>query len=284
MHKLTLTIIILLASALSVKAQQAPIRPVTSAFMLEAGSSHIIDTYLTPLKYSGWSVAFGYERMQAMKFNPEQWVMRLTIGLELDRSRNLARNATTWGLEADASWSMMRRWRCDALLPRLTAGVGPILNVGGGALYNTRNGNNPVAAKAAITVGVTGYAAWNTRLGRLPLTLRYQPTLPVTGAFFSPDYGELYYEIYLGNHNGLAHWGWWGNYFKLDNLVTADLHFGATALRVGYSGSILSTKVNDITSRVITHRFILGLSGEWMSLAPGRDRMAEKAKIISALY
>lgn len=260
------------------------IRPVTSAFMLEGGCSHIVDTYLTPLKYSGWSTGFTYERLQAMKFNPEDWIQRLTIGVEADRSRNQVRNATTWGFELEASWSMIRRWRLDNLLPNLTVGLGPILDIYGGALYNPRNGNNPVAAKAAATIGATGYAAWNLRIGRLSLTLRYQPTLPVTGAFFSPDYGELYYEIYLGNHSGLAHWGWWGNYFAMDNLLTADLHFGATMLRLGYSGSILSTKVNDITSRIVTHRFVLGVSGEWISLSPGKSRMAERARIISALY
>lgn len=262
----------------------AVIRPVTSAFMLEGGSAHIVDTYLTPLKYSGWSTGFTYERLQAMKFKPEDWIQRLTIGVEADRSRNQVRNATTWGFELGVSWSMMRRWDMDNLLPGLTVGIGPILDIYGGALYNPRNGNNPVAAKAAVTVGATGYAAWNMRIGCLPLTFRYQPTLPVTGAFFSPDYGELYYEIYLGNHSGLAHWGWWGNYFAMDNLVTADFHFGATMLRLGYSGTILSTKVNDITSRVVTHRFVLGVSGEWISLSPGKNKMAEKARIISALY
>ncbi len=80
----------------------------------------------------------------------------------------------------------------------------------------------------------TGYVCWSGSLGRLPLSLRYQPVLPVVGAFFAPDYGELYYEIYLGNHSGLAHCGWWGNYFALENLLTADLRLGSTTLRIGY--------------------------------------------------
>lgn len=47
------------------------LRPVTSAYTFGAGSSHLADTYLSPLKYTGWHVDFHYERMQAMKFNPE---------------------------------------------------------------------------------------------------------------------------------------------------------------------------------------------------------------------
>ena len=119
-------------------------------------------------------------------------------------------------------------------------------------------------------------------LGR-PLTLRYQPVLPVAGVFFSPDYGELYYEIYLGNHSGLAHFAWWGNYFMLDNHLTADLSLGATSLRLGYSGRIFSSKVNDIVTHVFTHAFVVGISGEWMSLNP-RKGISADARIISATY
>lgn len=140
-----------------------------------------------------------------------------------------------------------------------------------------------MAVEAAWTVNLTGYAAWNTRIGRLPLTLRYQPTLPVAGVFFSPDYGELFYEISLGNRSGLVHCAWWGNYFRMENLVTADLHFGATCLRLGLRSNVLSTKVNNIVTRVVTTAAVIGISGEWMSLNPSRG-IDSKARIISALY
>jgi hypothetical protein len=107
--------------------------------------------------------------------------------------------------------------------------------------------------------------------------------LPVTGAFFSPDYGELYYEIYLGNHSGLAHAAWFGNYFRLDNLLTADLRLGSTNLRLGYRADVMSTKVNNIVTRRVTHSFVIGVSGEWLSL-PRSGRISDNAKIISALY
>lgn len=257
-----------------------PLRPVTAAYTYGIGSAHLADTYLTPLKYNGWAMKLGYERMQAMNFNPEKWVMRLTADIEVDRTDNPARNANMWYGGIDIAWGMMHRWRLPA---SLTIGAGGSASVTAGCLYSPRNGNNPVAAKAAVTVNAAAYAAWNVRVVRLPMTLRYQATLPVTGVFFSPDYGELYYEIYLGNHSGLAHCAWWGNYFRLDNLLTADLHLGGTSVRIGYSGNILSTKVNNITSRAITHMLVIGLSGEWISLDPRRRDTRPRA-IISALY
>lgn len=258
-----------------------PIRPVAAAYTIELGTSHLTDTYLTPLKYKGFAAALSYERLQAMRFSPEQWVMQLRGRLGLNRAENLAKNAAMWDLDLDLSWGMMHRFRIrevDGL--QLFAGGATGLDVG--ALYLSRNGNNPVSAKAAWTVSLTAAAVYNFKISRLPATLRYQPTLPVTGVFFSPDYGELYYEIYLGNHSGLAHAAWWGNYFRLDNLLTADLHLGATNLRIGYHGDILSTKVNNIVSRRFVHALTIGISGEWISLP--RTQRLSNAKIISAIY
>ena len=81
-----------------------------------------------------------------------------------------------------------------------------------------------MAARGSATISLTGYAAYPLQIGRLPVTLMYQPSLPLAGIFFSPDYGELYYEIYLGNHSGLVHGAWPGNYRRLDQLITAYLH------------------------------------------------------------
>ena len=68
-------------------AQEEPatLRPVTSSYTYEIGGATLANTYLTPLKYKGWDMALNYERMQAMKFNPEKWVMRLTAGIDLNR-------------------------------------------------------------------------------------------------------------------------------------------------------------------------------------------------------
>lgn len=263
-------------------AQDEPttLRPVTSSYTYEIGGATLANTYLTPLKYKGWDMALNYERMQAMKFNPEKWVMRLTAGIDLNRTDNPAKNATMWRLVADFSWGMTYRFK---LPHNITLAGGGSTSLDLGCVYNARNGNNPVAVEAAWTVNLTGYASWNVKIGRLSVTLRYQPTIPLTGVFFSPDYGELFYEIYLGNHSGLAHCAWWGNYFRMENLVTADMHLGATSLRVGFRNNILSTSINDITTRTITYSAVIGVTTEWISLNPSR-KADNNARIISALY
>lgn len=266
-------------AALGATAQE-PERPVLSAYTLEAGSAHLAETYLSPLKHSGWNIALGYERMQAMRFNPDRWVMQLQGRLSLQRAANPARNARMWDLALDLRWGMAHRWH---LTDGLTIYAGGSTGVDVGAFYNPRNSNNPIAAKAAWTINALGAISWNGRFGRLPVCARYQAELPLTGIFFSPAYGELYYEIYLGNHKNLVRPAWPGNYFGLDNYLSLDLRFGRTTLRLGYRWDILSSKASHIVTRRVEHTAVVGVVCEWLSLGP-KSKSANDSRIINALY
>jgi len=255
------------------------IRPVNSSYMLDAGSSHLADTYLSPLKYTGWHAAFRYERLQAMKFSADKWRQQLMLGIEADYGDNPAKNATMLYGNVSASWGMLRVWH----LPyRLSVAVGGSAGAHLGGVYNDRNGNNPASAKADITVNGTGYVTWNTCLWRMPVMLRWQTTVPLAGVFFSPEYDELYYEIYLGNHSGLVHGAWPGNYFRWENLVSADLDFATTRVRVGFRSEVLSSEVNHITTRIFSYSFVLGLTGDWISVSPRKHMQADAAKVVYA--
>lgn len=245
-----------------------PIRPVRSTYAIEAGSAHMADTYLTPLHYDGWHVGMLYSRIQAMGFSPRRWSMQLRLGLGFDRTQNPARNARMLSLSLSASWGLLRRF---AITDRLTVAAGPELGVDLGCLYLSRNGNNPASAKAAVTLNATALAAWRMSIGRLPVTFTFQPSLACLGAFFSPDYGQLYYQIYLGERSGLAHCAWWGDYFSMDNRFGADLALGATTLHLGYHGTILSTKANNLVTNCFTHAFTLGVTLDWTALRPDPD-------------
>ena len=96
--------------ALTLGAQTVE-RPVLSSYTVEAGSAHLVETYLSPLKYSGWGTALGYERMQAMRFDPDRWTMQLRGRLGLQGTRNPARNATMWDVDLELAWGMMRRFK-----------------------------------------------------------------------------------------------------------------------------------------------------------------------------
>lgn len=240
-------------------------RPVSSAWMVEVGSSHLLDSYLSPLKYTGWHTAFSYERTQAMKFYPQRWTQQLNLSVELNDGKNRSGNASQLYGNLHASWAMSHRWQLFNSL-WISAGGAIIGNLGG--VYSSRNGNNPASIKADVDLGAVGAVGWSFMVKRTSVRLRWQTSMPLLGVFFSPEYDELYYEIYLGNNHGLAHCGWPGNLFRWDNLVTSDFAFGNTILRLGFRSRIYSSEVNHITTRNFSYSFVIGVVTDWISVKP----------------
>lgn len=279
--KVALGVIGMLAVAYGAAADDGVrvVRPVHAAWQVEVGSSHVGDSYLSPLKYVGWHAGLQYDRLQAMKFDPDGWRQQLRISVLADKGMNPAGNNSMLYGSVGAQWGMMHVWRLPFGVKVAGGGV-----AGGnvGCVYNGRNSNNPASVKADATLGVTGYATWSVKLWRLPVMLRWQTTLPLVGAFFSPDYDELYYEIYLGNRSGLAHVAWPGNFFRWDNEVTADLDVSYARLRVGFSSRIFSTEVSGLTTRIFSYGFVLGVSGDWMSVSAARGVSGETERIVYA--
>lgn len=280
-------ILLIAASSLTSAAQDTlkveVLRPSISSYTAEVGSASILDTYLTPIRYSGINTRIAYEGLRAMGFSPDRWIMQGATALEYANVQNPAGNHTMHSLMLDVKWGMMRRWH-NVLTPRLTLHLGGSPQLRGGVIYNAYNSNNPVSAKIRFSLDLTAMASYHLNIGRLPVTLRYQATMPTIGAFFSLDYGEAFYEVYLGNTKGLVNVGWWGNRFDMENLVTADMHLGKSVLRIGYRNLIETSWVHNLNTQIFTHGFVIGISGEWLQLGARQKKLSPAARIVSALY
>ncbi|HIZ25896.1 DUF3316 domain-containing protein [Barnesiella sp. An55] len=248
-----------------------PLRPVASAFTFEIGRQSALDTYLTPIRYWGLDVALGYERLRAASFAPEKWFTRHNVLVNYATMSNQSGSGSMMSLYLDYSFAMLRRWR---LLDGLWVAGGGEAALTLGGLYNLRNSNNPATAKLAVDLGATAMASYHLRLGRLPLTFRYQVSLPVIGTYFSPAFGQSYYEMfYIGNRSGIVQFGAWHNRVDLRNYLSVDLHLGKMALRLGYRQLMRTTHVNHIDTQVLNHMFVLGISGEIFRTAPPAKRV-----------
>ena len=245
-----------------------PERPVVGFYGLRAGSVHLHDTYLSPLNYAGWGIRPAYWREQAMRFAPRRWSSRLALDAGFAHTMNPARNASIYRADFAASWAMLRRWRLNC---GLTLSVGPMTRLCAGILFSDRNGNNPVSVIADWTIGAAGQAAYRMNLGALPVTWTYRTSFPLIGAFFRPSYGESYYEIYLGNHSGLARCEWPGNFRYWPNEICATLHLGATSLVVGYELTVQSSSASHLVSRYVSHSLVFGIQCAWSALNTRRQ-------------
>lgn len=243
-------------------------RPVTGEYALEFGHTSVLATYLSPLKYAGTQLGASGLWTKAMPFNPENAVMSFDAQANFCNIMNPAKTARMVGLNADFSWDLAWRKRLP-LDFQVTAGGG--IDISGGAYYLLRNSNNPVQAMANVSLIITASASKHFKIGRLPILVSDRVKLPSVGAFFCPEYGETYYEIYLGNHKGLAHAGWWGNNFRIDNLLQFTLDFGRTAMTLGYRLNVNTQWANNLNTKIISNYFVIGV-------IPGGIGLKKKAK------
>lgn len=254
MKKISIFIFLTLIG-LSSKAQELA-RPVMQEYAIGIGSSEALSTYLSPLRYSGKCFSLSGNWDKSSQWSPENLVMNFNSIVNYREMHNPQYTAQMLGIDAGFSWGLAWRKRLPASL-QVTAGGAVRIN--GGALYLTRNGNNPVTVLASAGIDAAASISWHGKIKRLPVLVSNRLTLPTLGTFFCPEYGETYYEIWLGNHAGLFHCGWWGNNFGIDNLLSVKLDFGRTAMEVGYRYSRQSYWANHISTAIDTHQFVIGV-------------------------
>lgn len=242
-------------------------RPVVQEYRLEVGRGNALASYLSPLNYDGNIYGISGKWSKASRLHPESMVMNFDASFYYRSLLNPAHTAAMPGLDGSFAWGLSWRRRLPASL-QLTAGGSLMLN--GGALYLTRNGNNPVNASAAAALCLDASLSWRFRIGKVPMILADEMRLPSLGCFFAPEYGETYYEIWLGNRHQLAHCGWWGNRFCFNNLLSLRLDLGRTAMEVGYRYAYDSAWANSLLTRTSAHTFVIGVIPHGLSLKSHR--------------
>lgn len=177
-------------------------RPVFVSTSLLAGRGTLHDSYLSISHYKGSEWGLMHERLRVLPYGKGQWVMRHRIDASASNAYGISSNGQLITAMLDYSYGQLYTLRFPCGLTWRTGGE---IELSGGALYNPRNSNNPAAAKVNLSLGFSEMLTYTLHLGRLPVTLRYQLSLPVVSLFFSPGFGESYYEIfYLGNRAGIV--------------------------------------------------------------------------------
>ena len=228
-------------------------KPVRSIWMVETGYGSLLDTYLSPLRFDGMRLSVGGQWMKAL--GSDKVRMEFDSRLSSFITKSPARNVSMYSLSLEFGWGLLKGWSLPWDIAA-SAGLGPDLHAG--VIYLPGGGNNPASAKFSLSLALKGSVSRPMRIGRMPVLLSDQVTLPSAGVFFSPAFGESYYEIWLGNHSGLAHFGWWGNNFAISNLLSLDLQLGRHGLRVGYGFAVRSSWINHLNTQMVSHSIVIG--------------------------
>ena len=242
-------------------------KTVNQGTLFGVGSMILTDTYLSPLQYNGVSLSLLYERLNGTSQLNGRMLVQQQFMLQTASTDNPISNSKTYYGNID--------YHLHGFYPifktqsfRLFGGAGTDLSVGG--IYNIRNSNNPAQLKTSINLNASLLAFYQWK----SLTLRWQASSPLMGAFFSPAFGQSYYEIFvLGNDSGVVHFATPSNQRGLRNYITADYPVGKVTIRAGYLRNYYRTKVNNLVTSISSHQFVIGLAFE--SLTFGRRDIAD---------
>lgn len=253
---IALTMMVLWLSAMPAAAQQSgKSREAENAQMVSIGAVNLLDTYLSPEKYKGTELRY---ISHTMRYRPsKRWNRRIThYGTFATTNDRNDKGSLTEGLYT-LDLAFNRQFNLAGGHLQLMVGGMADLNIG--AVYNSRNQNNPAQMRLSMQVGPTVAARLGFRLFNSPMALRYEASVPVVGLMFSPNYGQSYYEIFSrGNYDHNVVLTTPANAPSVRQLATLDFRlFGAT-WRIGYLGDIQQAKANHLKQHAYTHAVVIG--------------------------
>lgn len=271
-------LLILLMSCAEVLAQDSLSHDkyIVRSVMVGAGKTNVYDTYLSPLEYRGPELRFMHESMRMTRLMGGRVSAQRIVQVNASSTDNISKSGKSYSGMFNWTYALHYQYNVD---DRLKILFGPMLDLNGGFIYNTRNSNNPAQAKVYGSIDASAMAIYKLRIGRYPMTLRYQANLPFIGVMFSPEYGQSYYEIFSLKHSGKnVLFTSFHNTPTVRQMLTLDFPIGKTIMRAGYLCDIQQAKVNNLKSHFYSHNFMIGFVRNFQMIR-GKNRISLPSKV-----
>ena len=117
--------------------------------------SNVLDTYLSPLEYKGPEIRILRENMRMTRLMNGNVSAQNLLQANVSYTHNPSQTANMYAGLVNWTYALHYQFRLNEQLKLL---VGPMIDLNGGFVYNTRNSNNPAQAKAYGSVGISGMA------------------------------------------------------------------------------------------------------------------------------
>lgn len=227
-------------------------------YLLGMGLNHVYDSYLSPLDYKGSALGFTRIGERTLERAQGRWSQLTFFDFYASHLTNSSQTATTWDGELQLNYG--QHYHCVAL-PTLNLAVGGLLGAHVGGTYNTRNGNNPGQMRAALDLSASAVATRQFSLWKKRWTWRTQCDIPLMGVFFSPHYGQSYYEIFTLGHTDdnvlLSHPF---NAPSLRLMTSLSIPFGRNSVTFGYKADIRQSTAHHLDRHAWQHSLLIGFT------------------------
>ena len=271
-------LLILLVSCVGISAQDtlSHEKYLVRSAMVGIGKTNVYDTYLSPLEYKGPELRFMHESMRMTRLMGGRVSAQRIVQVNCSSTDNISKSSTSYSGMFNWTYALHYQYNVNGNLKIL---FGPMIDLNGGFIYNTRNSNNPAQAKVYGNIGASAMAIYKFRIARYPMVVRYQANLPFMGVMFSPEYGQSYYEIFSLGHGGRnVLFTSFHNAPSLRQMLTLDFPVGKTIIRAGYLCDIQQAKVNNLKSHFYSHNFMIGFVRNFHMIR-GKNRISLPSKV-----
>lgn len=228
----------------------------SSIWLWGAGRANVLDTYLSPLEYTGPEIStlHSAERLA-------HWGKGNVTTYSVYTGHAACLNSPTddgkeWDAELTAAAGWHYNWRAS---PHWRLAAGGLAELSGGFTYNTRGSNNPAQGRLGLSIAASGLAEYSFPFFKKCATVRLQAEAQLAGLQFSPEYGQSYYEIFsLGHSSGVVHLTQPGNCptARFQALVTLPV-LGAR-VTLGYLGDIRQSELGGLKRHAWRNTFMIG--------------------------
>lgn len=231
-------------------------RYITKSIQYGAGYTNILDTYLSPLEYTGTELRILWENTRMTNLWDGNISSQNILQTNLSYTKNNTETSSSFGGLVNWSYGLHYNFQINENFRILAGGMGD-LNFG--FIYNLRNSNNPANAKAYINLLASGMAIYRFKINRYPVTARYQVNVPFAGIMFSPDYQQSYYEIFtVGNTDNIIKFTSLHNQPSVRQMISFDFPVRSSTIRISYVADIQQSYVNRLKTHTYSHILMIG--------------------------
>ena len=229
---------------------------ITNARMISLGAIEILDTYLSPEKYTGTELRYISHTIR--RHEECKWSQMIVHQGSIAQ----AGNRSGIGSEIAGRYQFSYGWHLNwqPIADRLQLKAGGMIDADLGFIYNTRNGNNPAQALAALNLTPSVAACYRLMIKRRAIDVSLEAEIPLIGLRFSPNYGQSYYELFAkGNYDHNIVPTFIGNAPSMRHLLAVDFPLLGGTCRIGYLGDFRQTNINHLKSHIYTHAVVIGV-------------------------
>lgn len=220
------------------------------------GGVSLLDTYLSPLTYTGIDFALNHHTERLAHWGKGH----VTVGAQYGGHYAYAQSPTDDGKYFDAELTFSGGWHYNwHPAPHWRLAAGGLLELSGGFTYNTRNSNNPAQGRLGTAVLASGLAEYYFRFFKKRATVRLQLDGQLMGVQFSPEYGQSYYEIFsLGHTAGIVHFTHPGNCPSARAQLHVVLPIKRSRISVGYQADIRQSELRGLKRHAWRNVMMIG--------------------------